>query len=206
MINSGPLLYKMMLHYGYFPFAANEGKRMSCDVFLIGIALLSRMRHGILWKDHGFCGQEPVTRERRPVDDIRLLFQSMASGNLHHLRNVDQSSADDDEDLLDVLVAIVGTTFQFRSSKWSYMRRNLLHIAAALPSSYSRDLQVSISLQDLNSLAELVVALGTRFVGAMLPSDPAVANCLTKGFCRQLNCDGDVDWETFRNTVLGSLV
>jgi hypothetical protein len=98
--NAGPLLHKMMLLYGSFPFSANEGKRITCEVFLPGISMLSRRRYRVLWKDTAFIGGESVTRKMSPADDVRLFFQSVASGNMHRLHSPGQRSAEDDEDLL----------------------------------------------------------------------------------------------------------
>jgi hypothetical protein len=97
------------------------------------------------------------------------------------------------------------TTFLDRNPKASYKCKDVLQAAAGLPSSFSRDLQGSVSLNELRLLVELVVALSTRFSGA-LPSSSAATDCLMESFSHHSNGNTDVDWETFRDVVLGAFV
>jgi hypothetical protein len=54
---------------------------MTCGTFLRGNYMLSCKKNRILWKEPGYCGDEVRWRQREPIDDVRLLFQSLAEGH-----------------------------------------------------------------------------------------------------------------------------
>ena len=179
---------------------------MTCEVFLLGIAMLSRTNWSIFWKVHGSVNGEPVTRERKPVDDIRVLFQSMAIGASNDVQNPGKCGADDDEDLLDVLVASMGRRATRENTMVTYMRQDFLGVAAALPSSFSRSIHKVVKLEELRLLLELVVVLSTRFMDESGGSTPGALECLMESFSRHTYDHKDIGWEPFRAVVLHSFV
>ncbi|KAH4236902.1 hypothetical protein HBH69_094720 [Parastagonospora nodorum] len=201
--NAGPLLYKMMLHYGSFPFPVEEGKRMTCDIFLRSIYMMSRTALSVLWRDYGSIGGVPQTRQRRPVDDVRLLFQSMASE-----KDEEDDAArteDDDEDLLDVLFFVMHRVQEERSPKCSSKRESVKKAASALPSSCSRNLGGTVERGDLRSMLELIIVLlNSRVLGTMAPPNKNVIGCMMNAFMPASSEHLGSEWETFRNVVLGS--
>jgi len=205
---AGPLLYRILVHYGSFPFPVDEDKRMTSGTFLRGIYMLSKNNHRVLSHEVSrWQGGEPVTRERGPVDDVRILFRSMATGNSRTFRNPGLRSEDDDEDLIDVLFRLGEKIRQRRPPKYGFMRKDVVPAASRLPSSYSRNLEGSVSVHDLENLFDLIVSLFNRLFGtAGRPLNQAVVGCIIKGFRRSSGDMASVDWPAFRDTVLSSVV
>ena len=201
--SAGPLLYRILVHYGSFPFPVDEDKRMTC-----GIYMLSKKNHRILSHEVSrWQGGEPVTRERSPADDVRILFQSMATGNSRTFQNPGRRSEDDDEDLIDVLFNLGETIRQRRSPKYGFKRKDVVPAASRLPSSYSRNLGGSVSVRNLEVLFDLIVSLFNRLSGAAgRPLNQAVVRCIIEGFRQSSGDTASVDWPTFRDTILFSVV
>jgi hypothetical protein len=206
--SAGPLLFRMTKHYGAFPFPhQDEGERLTLNSFLRGVFMTSRMKDLSFWSNYGIAGNEPVTRQRTATDDVRLLFQSIASNNTEALRNPSGRSSDDDEDLLDVLFVVMYDMHYSYSPKRLIRRRDLLQVAATLPSSCSKNLQGSIRQRDLRALLELVFALlNTRLLAVSPPVHSVAIDHIMRSFSNKLGEDVDVGWETFRDVVLKSLV
>lgn len=176
---AGPL-YKMMLHYGSYPFSVDLGKRMTCGTFLRGIYMMSRCPSSVLWRDYGLIGGVPRTRQRGPVDDVRLLFRSMAG----RIGGIDsQRTEEDDEDLLDVLFFVMHRVQEERSLKYSSRRETVKMAASALPSSYSRNLRGKVEPEDLRNMFKLVVALlNCRLLGMTTPPGQSVIDRMMSAF------------------------
>ena len=206
--SAGPLLYKILVYYGSFPFPVDEDKRMTCGTFLRGIYMLSKNNHRVLSHEvFRWQGGEPVTRERGLADDVRILFQSMATGNSHTFQNPGHRSEDDDEDLIDVLFRLGETIRERRSPKYGFKRKDVVAAASQFPSSYSRSLGGSVSVRDLEILFDLIVSLFNRLSGAAgRPLNQAVVRCIIEGFRHNSEDMASVDWPTFRDTVLSSVV
>ena len=204
--NAGPLLHRMMLHYGFFPFPTDQ-KLMTCGVFLRAVALLSRTRYRVLWRDYGFMGEAAVTRQRRAADDVRILFQSVASGDLHHLGSQDQRSVEDDEDLLDALVMVLENTIERQQiAEISYNRESVLQTAAALPCSLPRNLSGFVALGDLRSIFDLIASLSTIFVGPMPSHTSSAVDCSMQSFSLRSDGAAHIDWENFCDVLLSAFV
>ena len=205
---AGPLLYRILVHCGSFPFPVDEDKRMTCGTFLRGVYMLSKNNHRVLsYEVSRWQGGEPVTRERGPADDVRILFQSMATGTLRTSQNSCLRSEDDDEDLVDVLFRLGETIRERRSPKYGFKRKDVVPAASRLPSSYSRSLGGSVSVRDLEILFDLIVSLFNRLSRASGRSlNQAVVGCIIEGFRQSSGDTASVDWPTFRDTVLSSVV
>jgi 3'-phosphoadenosine 5'-phosphosulfate sulfotransferase (PAPS reductase)/FAD synthetase len=205
--DAGPLLYKMVISYGSFPFPPGQGQRLTCAIFLRGIYMMSRMKQRLFWRDTGTLGGEPCTRKRQPSDDVRLHFQSMANNELRNMPPPTQRSEVDDEDLIDVLFTILDGIRERRNPKLATRRRDVLSAAATLPSSLSRNLEGTINEADLRLLLQLIVRLlNTRCLNTMPLSALDTTECITESFFRGLPRSEGVRWDTFRDTVLESLV
>jgi hypothetical protein len=179
---------------------------MTCGTLLRGIYMMSRMKNRVLGRE-GVLSAEPRTRKRTPTDDIRLLFQSMASDDSQHLTTPIQRSEDDDEDLVDVLFIVMEEIRRRRTPKLAFRRREVLPAAALLPSSLSRNLGGTVSVQDLRMLLELVARLlKTRLMGTMSLSSSAAAECILGGFLHQSQDTTCILWDTFRDVILESFV
>ncbi|KAH6865722.1 hypothetical protein BKA58DRAFT_461692 [Alternaria rosae] len=204
---AGPLLYQILVHYGSLPFPVDEDKRMTCGSFLRGIYMLSKNNHRVLSHQVSrWQGDEPVTRAREPADDTRILFQSIATGNPRTFQNPGHRSEDDDEDLIDVLFRLGETIRERRSPKHGFKRKDVISAAPLLPSSYSRSLEGSVSVRDLEVLLDLIVSLISRLFGvAEQPVNQAVVQCIIEGFRQNSRDMTSVEWPTFRDTILSSV-
>lgn len=195
-----------MLHYGAFPFPTQKGDRLTQGTFLRGIYMISRMKNRVLWKDYGYVGGERPTRLRLPVDDVRLLFQSLASKSALPTQHKIERNNEDDEDLLDVLFVAIRRVGSQRNPKWGFKRRSVIRAAARLPSSRSRDMQGTISYEDLRCLLELVVAMSsTRIIGLMPPPPATVIDHMLASFFPN-DQKISVNWAVFSDVVLGTFV
>ena len=181
---------------------------MTCGTFLRGIYMLSKNCHRVLPHEVSrWQGGEPVTRERGPADDVRILFQSMATGDSRTFQNPGLRSEDDDEDLIDVLFRLGETIRQRRSPKYGFKRKDVVPAASRLPSSCSRSLGGSVSVNDLEILFDLIVSLFNRLSGAAgRPLNQAVVRCIIEGFRQSSGDTASVDWPKFRDTILSSVV
>jgi hypothetical protein len=205
--SAGALLYKMMIHYGSFPFPPERAQRMTCGTLLRGIYMMSRMKNRIIWRDYGILREEPPTRKRTRIDDVRLLFQSMASNTSSNATHPTQRSEDDDEDLNDVLFIVMEVIRKRRFPRIAFRRHEVLPAAALLPSSLSRSLDGKVSVQDLLVLFELVVGLlKTRIMGTMSVSSSAATECIIGGFFHQPQDASGITWDNFRDVILESFV
>jgi hypothetical protein len=165
------------------------------------------MKNRVLWHDYGSLGGVPCTRQRKAVDDVRLLFQSMVKGREEDEKCNEQRSEDDDEDLLDALFVIMHKIHEDRSPKLGTTRASVVQAAAALPSSCSRSLEERVEVRDVRRLLELVVALlDSRLVGTGVRSDSSVVDCMMSAFFSTGSDNRGVGWEDFRDVVLGSFV
>jgi 3'-phosphoadenosine 5'-phosphosulfate sulfotransferase (PAPS reductase)/FAD synthetase len=205
--DAGPLLYKMVINYGSFPFPPGQAQQLTCAIFLRGIYMMSRMKQRLFWRDNGTLGGEPCTRKRQPSDDVRLLFQSMADNESRTMLPPTQRSDVDDEDLIDVLFTLWDGIRERRNPKLATRRRDVLSAAATLPSSLSRNLEGTLNEADLGFLLQLIVKLlNTRFLNTMPLSPSDTTGCITEGFSRGLPRWEGVRWDAFHDTVLESLV
>jgi hypothetical protein len=205
--DAGPLLYKMVINYGSFPFPPEQAQRLTCAIFLRGIYMMSRMKQRLFWRDTGTLGGEPCTRKRQPSDDVRLFFQSMADNQSRNMPPPTDRSKVDDEDLIDVLFTLLDGIRERRNPKLATRRRDVLSTAATLPSSLSRNLEGTINEADLRSLLQLVVRLlNTKLLGTIPLSELIIAKCITEGFFLGSPRSEGIRWHTFHNTVLKSLV
>jgi hypothetical protein len=202
---AGPVLYKMMLHYGSFPFPAEEGSQLVLQTFCLGIVMMSRIGLQPLLRLHnGREGGGILIRKRQPVDRVRLCFHSLlnqsetASYQVAGIRSVD-----DDEDLVDALMAIG----KRRNVKIVWGRDTIIGVASGLPSSYSRNLQGVVSTSDVRVLIELAVALSCTFTDAgWVPSHASTVESLMGTFSTHTNGGAEITWENFSSTLLGSMV
>ena len=175
---------------------------MTSEIFVIGIAMLSRKRWWLLWKSARKRNGLPITRERANIDEVRILFQSMATLlEPDALVTIDRQE-DDDEDLLDILFAIM----QKRSLKSCYTRRDVLPGAKALPSSLSRRLYGWIALDDMSAL----LALSMDLHGRLLDISSKKTSCVLQGLLGSFSgfsCGNKhIFWEDFADTIYQSFV
>lgn len=178
---------------------------MTCGTFLRDIYMLSRMKNSVLGRTLGSI--KPRTRSRKPVDDVRLLFQSMADRPVRGITQFEQRSEDDNEDLLDVLFTNMDKIQRKRNLKVRITRASVQPAASALLSSCLRDLQGTVKLGDKQCLFELVVAfLGTRFLGVTMPLDSIALDHMMSSFSSELHQAKGIGREDFRNVILGSFV
>jgi hypothetical protein len=181
---------------------------MTHGTFIRGINKISGMKHNLRWRDRVLPGEVLRYRPRSPVDDVRLLFQSMATtteqcvGTSYH-----QRSEEDDEDLLDVLYRIMARITRKRNPKLRIRRSYVVDAAAALPSSCSRDLQGSVEFEDIRQLFELAVKLPkTRLLGKNMPLASTTIDCMMSNFSTKSHQEEGIGWEDFRNVLFGSSV
>ncbi|KAF2680444.1 hypothetical protein K458DRAFT_311662 [Lentithecium fluviatile CBS 122367] len=190
----------MMMYYGSYPFPPDSKAQMTSDVFLIGIAMLSRKRWWLLWKRYPVRNGLPVTRERGPMDEVRILFQSMAKLPGTEMQVLTSRQVEDNEDLLDVLVAIM----QKRPDRATFTRRDLLPIAEALPSSSSRRLHRKIDLDDLRALLTLVMDLYGIFLDHSPKITSRILESLSRSFSNFPSDSEDIEWGKFNTANIQS--
>jgi hypothetical protein len=180
---------------------------MTYGTFIRGINKLSDMKHNLRWRDGPYPGAVPRTRYSKPVDSVRLLFQSMAGKSEQYMETTQPRSEEDDEDLLDVLYMIMARITRKRNPKLRIRRSYVVGAAAALPSSCSRDLQGLVELGDIQCLFELVVSLlKSRPLGTTMPLESTTIDCIMSNFSHRSHQEDGIGWEDFRNVILGSFV
>lgn len=201
---SGPVLYKMMLHYGSFPFPPKEGDQLVLETFCLGIVMMSRIGLWPLLRLRSRREGGSWIRKRQPIDHVRLCFQSLQNQSevaSHEAASI--RSAKDDEDLVDAIMAIEKT----RHVKFSWSRGTITDVASGLPSSCSRNLQGTVSINDVRVLIELVVALSRTFTDVEWDSSHTDAvESLMQSFSIHTNSSTEITWETFNSTLIGSIV
>jgi hypothetical protein len=132
-----------MRWYGSFPFpllsvSNPELGHFTKTIFIGEITMLSRLKNHVLWRNHGTCGDERVTRWRVPADDVRMLIQGLMSTGKSLLER--ERDEDDDGNLIDVLYAALSRVNEDRAPIWAFRRRDVVEVARTLPSSRSRNL------------------------------------------------------------------
>ncbi|KAF2680573.1 hypothetical protein K458DRAFT_311368 [Lentithecium fluviatile CBS 122367] len=190
----------MMMHYGSYPFPPDNSIQMTINVFLIGLGMLSTKIWWLLWRKPSLRNGSPVTRKRRPVDDVRMLFQSVAESPESELDGLPSRQEDDDEDLLDVLVTIM----QKRPGRAKYTRADMVPVAEQLPSSCSRRLHGKIHLNELRALLALAMDLCGALIDPSPGKMPRALQSLIRSFAPS-SCDSEaIGWEPFHTTIIQS--
>ncbi|KAF1949126.1 hypothetical protein CC80DRAFT_429871 [Byssothecium circinans] len=195
----------MMLHYGSFPFPAEQGSQLVLETFCLGIVMMSRIGlRPLLQLHNGRREGGMLIRKRQPVDRVRLCFQSLRSqSNIDSYQVSGKRSVDDDEDLVDAIMAI-GKSRACTKVNWS--RDTIINVASRLPSSYSRNLHGAVSTSDVRALIELAVALSRTFTGAgWVPSHAGAVESLMRAFYTHTNSSAEITWENFSSTVIESI-
>jgi hypothetical protein len=204
---AGPLLYKMMIRYGSYPFPPDPAQHMTCGTFLRGIYMMSRMKNRLLWRQCGILGGEPASRERVPIDDIRIFFQSVASDSSQSLTLPTERSETDDEDLIDVLFILMDEIRGRQTPKFALRRRDVLPAVARLPSSLSANIDGAVKVNDLRLLLEpIATLLDTKLLGTMALSTSTAVDCIIGSFLHESPDSTFIRWDTFREVVLESFV
>ena len=199
-MKAGPVLYKMMLHYGSFPFPAEDGTQLTLETFCLGIVMLSRIGLRPLLRLHNVREGES-TRKRQP--DVRLFFQSLSrQSETASFQNAGIRSIDDDEDLIDALMAIERGHMKFVSS-----RNALIEVASGLPSSHSRNLQGAVSASDFRVLIELDIASSYTFTNSERVSTHAdTVERVMGNIPLHSNSGTELTWDDFNNGLVKSMV
>jgi hypothetical protein len=181
---------------------------LTYGTFIRGINKISGMKSNLHWRDGLYPGSQPRTRYRKPVDSVRLLFQSMAWKSEQYMETTDhQRSEEDDEDLLDVLYMIMARITRKRNPKLRIRRSYVVEAAAELPSSCSRDLRGKVRLGDTRCVFELVtMLLKTRLLGTAMAFSSTAIDCMMSSFSSKSHQEEGIGWEDFRNVILGSFV
>ncbi|KAF2637763.1 hypothetical protein P280DRAFT_96169 [Massarina eburnea CBS 473.64] len=200
---AGPVLYKMMLHYGSFPFPAEQGSQLILETFCLGIVMMSRIGLRPLLRLHDGREGGMLIKKRQPVDRVRLCFQSLQDqSEIAVYQAGGKRSVDDDKDLVDAIMAIGKS----RRAKMIWGRDTIIDVASGLPCSYSRNLQGAVSTSDVRVLIELAVALSRTFTGAgWVPSHAGAVESLMRAFSIHTNSSTEITWENFSSTLIGSM-
>ncbi|PVH92556.1 hypothetical protein DM02DRAFT_733628 [Periconia macrospinosa] len=195
---AGPVLYKMMLYYGSFPFPAEQGSQLVLETFCLGIVMMSRIGLRPLLRLHNGREGGMLIRNR-----VRRCFQSLrGQSEIASYQAAGKRSVDDDEDLVDAIMAIGKS----RRAKIIWSRDTSIDVASGLPSSYSRNLQGAVSTSDVRVLIELAVALSRTFTGAgWVPSHAGAVESLMSAFSIHTNSSTEITWENFSSTLIGSI-
>jgi hypothetical protein len=198
-----PLLYKIAVDLGAYPFPTGDGTRFTRNRFLIFVGLCTNSTEiqdsrliKITWPS-----QHTRHVRNKPWHFQRLLFQSMSNSKV--LRNVEARSAEDDEDLIDVLQSCRPD----KEKGWE--EEELIPTIAALPSSRSRSLRGIIKENDLRSFLHLLVCVALRRNDVEYAiSDLAqnIVRSLLGLFEGTDKLPSDVDWESFSSVISKQLV
>lgn len=174
---AGPLLFRIIIYYGSFPFHPKTQVRMSCEVFLRGTQLLSEQGQALLLRrsyEYEFR-EDLVSRHRLCSDDIRVFFRSMAIPRPRDASEIDiqERNEDDDRDLLDVMISIMKKKKTETESIWGYSRNELLAVAHTLPSSSSQATEGFIRHEEICALLDLLKTSKPTKAPVDIDRDPA---------------------------------
>ena len=202
---AGPLLFKIALHHGTYPFPPTEDTLMTYDVFLTFIGMSSYIQHSLFVSVDDISEKHIRTREA-PRDRVRLLFQSIISSRSSEI--IGTSDDECNEDLLIVLCSVQPRRFSERKycPKWS--RQKLKKVATTLPSSRSTDIGGSVIKDNMCSLIHLLIYHLSHINAKRLDNmEPEQLLAESAGaVMKSLQIEKDVDWAMFSNILVEQMV
>ncbi|KAF2135793.1 uncharacterized protein K452DRAFT_313709 [Aplosporella prunicola CBS 121167] len=162
--DAAPLLYKLTLRHGAYPFRHTEGtqKELTLVTFITALAMLSHPAEHLADR----CSICPRREIWTPDDRIRLYFQSIATVPTDQCAVTAPDDGvlvvDDDKDLLDVMENTMPPEEKVR-----YLRTTFKGAAALLPPSGAADQlnDAVVAPRDVRALIGLMVALAMRGMG-----------------------------------------
>ncbi|KAF2140449.1 uncharacterized protein K452DRAFT_299208 [Aplosporella prunicola CBS 121167] len=179
----GPILYRLAIYHGFYPFAPATDARLTCDAFLLSLAMMTHPADNL--------GQIRIGRRylRDTEDIIRLCFQAVAQPSfVAHPENDDKNA---DRDFYSVFKNF---TDNDDGVKIPYSPPLLPPDA---PPCSSRDRSGVIMMQDMRNLVKLMLSLSMSTPPPTYPESlPVTAECICRSFG-----DADVDLPTFRSAV-----
>lgn len=203
---AGPVLYRILLHHGTYPFkpSAETTETFNGHSLAIALALLTAEDKALSFEEYLHPNMTFI-RCRDWNDRVRLLFQSLCDTNWVDFPRPGNRFQKDDEDLFAVVEVCLPQEIR---KKWT--PRHFPQAVAGFPSSHSRELSGRIKLEDIRGLLVLVLIPSTSAALAAQGSTTIKEADFEETLNKMLSCfsleKGYVSWDRFRDIVKGQMV